>query len=92
MRPWTACPSDRFEPTLFLYDNFPGGVGLSAPLFDAAVQLVADALGLVQGCACTAGCPACIGPVLPGDEQRVQTPKQAALTVLSLLSTQAATP
>jgi DEAD/DEAH box helicase domain-containing protein len=78
-------PGDRFEPTLFLYDNFPGGVGLSAPLFDAAAQLVADALDLVQGCACVAGCPACIGPVLPGDEQRAQTPKQAALTVLALL-------
>ena len=79
-------PGDRFEPTLFLYDNFPGGVGLSAPLFDAAGQLVEDALGLVQGCACAAGCPACIGPVLPGDEQRAQTPKQAALTVLALLA------
>jgi len=79
-------PSDRFEPTLFLYDNFPGGVGLSAPLFDAATQLVTDARDLVQGCACSAGCPACIGPVLPGDEQRAQTPKQAALTVLALLA------
>jgi DEAD/DEAH box helicase domain-containing protein len=78
-------PGDRFEPTLFLYDNYPGGVGLSAPLFDDAAALVGDALGLVRGCACTAGCPACIGPVLPGDDQRPQTPKQAALVVLGLL-------
>ena len=78
-------PGDRFEPTLFLYDNYPGGVGLSAPLFDDAAALVNDALGLVRGCACTAGCPACIGPVLPGDDQRPQTPKQAALVVLGLL-------
>jgi len=75
----------RFEPTLFLYDNYPGGVGLSAPLFDAAETLVEDAVGLVRACACRAGCPACIGPVLPGDEQRAETPKQAALTVLDLL-------
>jgi len=78
-------PSDRFEPTLFLYDNYPGGVGLSAPLFDDAAALVQDALGLVRGCACAAGCPACIGPVLPGDEERLVTPKQAALIVLALL-------
>jgi DEAD/DEAH box helicase domain-containing protein len=83
-------PGGRFEPTLFLYDNYPGGVGLSAPLFDAACLLVRDALGLVDGCDCTVGCPACIGPVLPGDEQRGSTPrltpKQAAATVLTLLA------
>jgi len=78
-------PGGRFEPTLFLYDNYPGGVGLSAPLFDDAAALVGDALGLVRGCACASGCPACIGPVLPGDEARAQTPKQAALIVLGLL-------
>ncbi|WP_322825678.1 DEAD/DEAH box helicase [Lamprobacter modestohalophilus] len=79
-------PGDRFEPTLFLYDNFPGGVGLSAPLFDDAAVLVQDALGLVRGCACRAGCPACVGPILAGDENRTLTPKQAALSVLVLLN------
>ncbi|AGA89516.1 helicase family protein with metal-binding cysteine cluster [Thioflavicoccus mobilis 8321] len=74
-----------FEPTLFLYDNYPGGVGLSAPLFDEAVLLVRDALGLVAACPCPAGCPACIGPVLPGDEARAVTPKAAAQAVLGLL-------
>jgi DEAD/DEAH box helicase domain-containing protein len=74
----------RFEPTLFLYDNYPGGVGLSAPLFDAAAGLLAEARALVRGCACGAGCPACIGPILPGDEQRVSTPKELTLAVLAL--------
>ncbi len=74
-----------FEPTLFLYDNYPGGVGLSAPLFDEAARLVSDAQGLVAACPCPAGCPACIGPVLPGDETRATTPKAAALAVLGLL-------
>ncbi|TVQ91500.1 MAG: DEAD/DEAH box helicase [Chromatiaceae bacterium] len=84
-RPLAAPPGGRFEPTLFLYDNYPGGVGLSVPLFDAAAVLVADALALVAGCACSAGCPACIGPILPGDEQRAQSPKATALLVLRLL-------
>ncbi len=75
----------RFEPTLFLYDNYPGGIGLSAPLFDAADALVRDALDLVAACACAAGCPACVGPVLPGDAQRPVTPRSAALAVLGLL-------
>ncbi|MGB5834588.1 MAG: DUF1998 domain-containing protein, partial [Thiohalocapsa sp.] len=61
-------------------------VGLSGPIFDAAAQLVQDAIALVRECACIAGCPACIGPVLAADEQRPLTPKQAALTVLALLT------
>ncbi len=76
----------RFEPSLFLYDNYPGGVGLSAPLFDAAERLVLDARDLVSGCGCNVGCPACVGPVLAGDEERPCSPKQAALSVLELLS------
>ncbi len=84
--PLAQPPGERFEPTLFLYDNFPGGVGLSAPLFDDAALLVQDALRLVQHCACRAGCPACVGPILAGDETRALTPKRAAQTVLALLA------
>ncbi|MGD8274395.1 MAG: DUF1998 domain-containing protein, partial [Thiohalocapsa sp.] len=89
-RPLDGPPAGGFEPTLFLYDNYPGGVGLSAPLFDVAATLVVDALALVQGCACSAGCPACVGPILPGDEQRSQTPRQLALAVLGMLAGKAA--
>ncbi len=75
----------RFAPTLFLYDNYPGGVGLSAPLFDDAARLVADAERLVRDCPCTAGCPACVGPILAGDDGRASMPKDLALRVLGLL-------
>jgi DEAD/DEAH box helicase domain-containing protein len=75
----------RFAPTLFLYDNYPGGVGLSAPLFDNAGKLVSDARRLVEDCPCNAGCPACVGPILAGDELRTATPKGLALRVLVLL-------
>jgi DEAD/DEAH box helicase domain-containing protein len=76
---------DRFAPTLFLYDNYPGGVGLSAPLFDDAAPLVGDALDLVCACPCTVGCPACVGPTLAGDADRREPPKALALAVLELL-------
>jgi DEAD/DEAH box helicase domain-containing protein len=83
--PLDVASDQRFEPTLFLYDNYPGGVGLSAPLYDDASRLVADARDLVAACGCTAGCPACVGPVLRGDEELAVTPRQAALKVLDLL-------
>ena len=75
----------RYAPTLFLYDNYPGGVGLSEPLFDGADRLVADARELVRDCPCGAGCPACVGPILTGDDSRGSTPKELALRVLGLL-------
>jgi DEAD/DEAH box helicase domain-containing protein len=76
---------DRFTPTLFLYDNYPGGIGISAPLYESRAAIVADAHRLVDACDCAHGCPSCIGPILAGDEARGYSPKEAALQVLSLL-------
>ena len=72
-----------FQPTLYLYDNYPGGIGLSEPLFDLRVRMVAQAFDLVSACACPSGCPACIGPVL-ASEDSPRTPKALALGVLRL--------
>ncbi len=72
----------RFRPAVFVYDHYPGGVGLSAPLFDQRDRVVRDALRLIRQCGCAHGCPACIGPILASDEVRGFSPKQAAITVL----------
>ncbi len=76
---------DQFTPTLFLYDNYPGGIGISAPLYGNRAAIVSDALRLVADCDCVQGCPSCIGPILAGDEARGHSPKEAALKLLSLL-------
>ncbi|MFC4526850.1 DEAD/DEAH box helicase [Dyella halodurans] len=74
-----------FIPTLYLYDAFPGGVGLSAPLFERREDLVRLARELVQRCDCRAGCPACVGPVLAADEQNDTPLKVLATRVLDLV-------
>ena len=74
-----------FIPTLYLYDAFPGGVGLSAPLFERREDLVRLARELVQRCDCRAGCPACVGPVLAVDEQNERSLKSLATRVLDLI-------
>ena len=76
--------SREFQPTLYLYDNYPGGIGLSEPLFGMCDRAVAHALELVSACACPGGCPACVGPVLASTEAS-RTPKALALDVLRLL-------
>ena len=81
----------RFEPTVFLYDNYPGGTGLAQPLHAQRALIVRDAAALVRGCACKHGCPACVGPVLQGDEDDARAPKQAALAVLGLVADQCET-
>jgi DEAD/DEAH box helicase domain-containing protein len=52
-----------WEPDLFLYDNYPGGIGQSAPLFGVATRLLEGAAGLLRSCPCESGCPACAGPM-----------------------------
>ena len=76
----------RFTPTLFLYDNYPGGIGISTPLYENRTAIVADAQALVRACDCAHGCPSCIGPILASDEVRGYSPKVVAMKVLALLS------
>lgn len=50
------------EPTLFLYDNFPGGIGFSPQIYDIFPSLLEHAERLLDECPCEEGCPACVGP------------------------------
>lgn len=71
-----------WEPNLFLYEKYPGGVGLSAVLHSLTGKLVELTRELVRDCACGSGCPSCVGPVGEIGERG----KQAALAVLDLLT------
>jgi DEAD/DEAH box helicase domain-containing protein len=51
------------EPRIFIYDNYPGGIGFSEPLFQMHESLLARTRELIAGCECQHGCPGCVGPV-----------------------------
>jgi DEAD/DEAH box helicase domain-containing protein len=70
-----------FEPNLYLYDAFPGGIGFSEPLYRAHTLLLAKTRELIGGCACENGCPSCVGPTGCGAERA----KEAALYILGCL-------
>jgi DEAD/DEAH box helicase domain-containing protein len=55
------------EPTIYLYEAMPGGIGLSERLWDRHDELVMAAADLLMACPCDAGCPACTGPRLEPD-------------------------
>jgi len=80
-----AAIHDRFVPTVYLYDNYPGGVGQSEPLWRRQGELVLRARELVVRCDCKSGCPACVGPVLAVHEDAATSPKGLALAVLDAL-------
>ncbi|GAB6890161.1 DEAD/DEAH box helicase [Geobacillus stearothermophilus] len=49
------------RPTIFLYDRYPGGIGLSEALFERYEQMLAKVKEWVERCPCADGCPSCIG-------------------------------
>jgi DEAD/DEAH box helicase domain-containing protein len=55
-------PELSASPTVYLYDNYPGGIGFSEPLFGMHEALIARTRELIDGCPCESGCPSCVGP------------------------------
>ncbi|MEM6798277.1 MAG: DEAD/DEAH box helicase [Planctomycetota bacterium] len=49
------------EPTVILYDRYPGGLGYSEKGYQHAPQLLAICLEMVRDCPCEEGCPSCVG-------------------------------
>ncbi|PZN08853.1 MAG: ATP-dependent helicase [Bacillota bacterium] len=70
------------RPTLFLYDAYPGGVGLAEKAYDILPLLWQAAAEAVAACPCEAGCPACTGP----ETESGPGAKAAARRLLALLA------
>ena len=51
------------KPTVILYDNCPGGVGLAQKAYGMQELLLEKCLDIVSRCVCELGCPSCAGPV-----------------------------
>jgi DEAD/DEAH box helicase domain-containing protein len=70
-----------FEPNLYLYDAYPGGIGFSEPLYRICNLLLQRTQELIAACPCENGCPSCVGPV--GDKS--ERSKEVALAILERL-------
>lgn len=51
------------NPAILVYDNIPGGIGLSRKLYDLRNFWIERAIEVIASCQCDSGCPACVGPV-----------------------------
>jgi DEAD/DEAH box helicase domain-containing protein len=48
---------------IFVYDNYPGGIGFSEPLYRMHHELLEGTRTLIASCECENGCPGCVGPI-----------------------------
>jgi DEAD/DEAH box helicase domain-containing protein len=52
------------RPTVYLYDRYPGGIGICHLIYERHDQVVRAAMDRAGQCDCARGCPSCVGPTL----------------------------
>ncbi len=65
------------RPCLYVFDQYPGGIGLSEGFIRQLPQIVRGAQEVVDRCPCARGCPSCIGA--PEDEPAASSDPKAAV-------------
>jgi DEAD/DEAH box helicase domain-containing protein len=74
-------PREFFEPNLYIYDAYPGGIGFSEPLYRSCSTLLNRTRELIRSCPCENGCPSCVGATADRSERS----KDVGLQILERL-------
>ncbi len=80
--PWHP---DTRQPTVFVYDAFPGGAGFCEAAFERLTELLERTLSTIVHCPCKAGCPSCVQSPRCGNENRPLDKWGAAYLLAQLL-------
>ncbi|WP_299737895.1 DEAD/DEAH box helicase [uncultured Rossellomorea sp.] len=67
------------QPTIFIYDRYPGGIGLSEKVYEQMERILLETSNMIERCPCQTGCPSCIGT-----DHSLDTAKLDALKLLHL--------
>lgn len=67
-------------PTIFIYDHYPGGIGLAEEVYKRFDEIKQAAASLIRQCPCEDGCPSCIGTEIEGPNA-----KKMSMQLLDLL-------
>jgi DEAD/DEAH box helicase domain-containing protein len=73
------------RPAVFIYDGYPGGIGLAERCYRVLEELLRDTLALVRDCPCETGCPSCIHSPKCGSGNKPLDKAAAILTLEGLL-------
>jgi len=71
----------EYAPNIYLFDSYPGGIGLSEPLYQLHHRLLEQTERMITSCECGYGCPSCVGA--PGESG--ERGKEVGLAVLAAL-------
>ncbi|MEH7176635.1 DEAD/DEAH box helicase [Neobacillus vireti] len=63
------------KPTIFFYDRYPGGIGLSEKIHSGMTVVFSETKKMIDNCKCQTGCPSCIGAETVGDTAKNDTLK-----------------
>ncbi|MFB0545512.1 MAG: DEAD/DEAH box helicase [Anaerolineae bacterium] len=77
---------DTDRPQVFIYDAFPGGVGIAEKGFELITELWKATLEAVQDCPCQGGCPSCVQSPRCGNNNEPLDKEAAVLILKTLLS------
>ena len=47
-------------PVIYIYDGFPGGIGIAESLYDVLIELLKRTYTLISTCKCREACPGCV--------------------------------
>jgi DEAD/DEAH box helicase domain-containing protein len=81
----TAMHPQTGEPTIFVYDGYPGGAGIADLAFDAVERHVRETLALIDSCPCDDGCPSCVQSPKCGNWNEYLD-KRGAIALLKLMA------
>jgi DEAD/DEAH box helicase domain-containing protein len=81
----TPLHPDTGKPTIFIYDGFEGGIGISEALYAKIAELWEKTLQLIDNCECKEGCPSCIYSPKCGNENEPLDKKAASIILKRLV-------
>lgn len=82
---YTSFPSDG-KSKIFIYDGYPGGIGISEKIFEKWPEITSNVLKLIQECECADGCPSCVQSPKCGNDNFPLSKKVAILLLENMLA------
>ncbi|MHA1227589.1 MAG: Zn-binding domain-containing protein [Candidatus Hodarchaeales archaeon] len=82
---YSIYPDDK-KTKIFIYDGFPGGIGISEQLYEKFSDLLSGVLKLITECQCQNGCPSCIQSPKCGNDNFPLDKKMAILLLQKILN------
>ncbi|UCE98540.1 MAG: DEAD/DEAH box helicase [Dehalococcoidia bacterium] len=76
---------DSGKPQVFIYDGYPGGIGIAEKGYNLIQQLWQATLAIIADCPCDEGCPSCIQSPKCGNNNEPLDKKAARLILEGLV-------